>query len=122
MIKKLYKRILKKLNLPADQLQELKNRLTHESICKGAFVQGEKNCPNTTALATKEGVDKFREANEVKKLLAKYGVGRIELWTFYVIFDLPAMISERFFERRLREMRHTVDELIKSKSDRYRKK
>ena len=115
MIKRLYKRVIRKFDLSVDQLRELKRRLAPENICKGPFVQGEKNCPNTTALAIKEGVDRFKMADEVKKLLAKYGVTNVELRTFYVLFDIPAMISERFFEQKLQKMKRTIDELIYEK-------
>lgn len=76
-------------------------------------MKGEKNCPNTTALAIKEGVGKFRELNKVRELLRKYGVSSIELWTFYLVFDTPAMLSKRFFESAIRAMKSAVDELIR---------
>lgn len=115
MIKLLYKRIIRKLNLSVNQLKELKDKLALENICKGPFVQGEKNCPNTTALAIKEGRGRFQESSEVKKLLKQRGVNNIELWTFYLLFDMPALISERFFKKALSSMRTVVNELIQEK-------
>ncbi|MEK7208033.1 MAG: hypothetical protein AAB699_00615 [Patescibacteria group bacterium] len=112
MLKRLYKRIVRKFGLTKDQLRELSGRLVEENICKGPFVQGEKNCPNTTALAIKENVGKFRVSDEVKALMVRYGVERIELWTFYVLFDLPAMLSERYFKKSLVMMRDAIDELV----------
>lgn len=112
MLKRLYKRIIKKFGLTEDQLKELKSRLVEENICKGPFVQGEKNCPNTTALAIKENTGKFTVSDGVKALMTRYGVKRIELRAFYMLFDLPAMLSERYFRRSLAIMRNAVDELV----------
>jgi len=66
-------------------------------------------------LAIKEGRGRFQESSEVRKLLKQCGVSSIELWTFYTLFDIPAMISEKFFERTLGIMRAAVDELIQKK-------
>jgi len=115
MIKRLYKRIIRKLNLSEDQLKELKSRLLPENICKGPFVQGEKNCPNTTALAIREGAGKFKTSGEVKMLMMKYGIKNIELWMFYAIFDLPAILSEGYFRKSLAYMKSGVDDLIAEK-------
>lgn len=115
MIRWLYKRIIHKLDLSVEELQELKMRLTPENICKGPFVQGEKNCPNTTALAIKESRERFKVADEVKKILGNYGITSAELWLFYIIFDLPAMISEDFFRRALTKMKISIVELINLK-------
>lgn len=113
MIKWIYKRIIRKIDLSEDQLRELKERLLLESICKGSWVEGEKNCPNTTALAIKEGIGKFKVNNGVKRLLLKkYGVSNVDLWVFYAIFDIPAMMSRRFFEKSLVSMKAAIDELI----------
>ncbi len=115
MIKWIYKRIIRKFGLSEDQLEELKNRLLPENICKGPFVQGEKNCPNTTALAIREGAGKFKASGEVKKLMMKYGINSIELWAFYAIFDLSAILSDRYFRKSLVDLRGAVDELVKEK-------
>lgn len=112
MIKRLYKRIISKFDLSETQLKELRERLIPESICKGPFVQGEKNCPNTTALAIKEGIGKFKVSGTVKRLMEKYGVKSVELFAFYAIFDLPAILSEKYFEKSLAKMRNALDELI----------
>lgn len=53
ILKSQYKKILKKLDLSTDQLHELRNTLQPKKICSGPFIQGEKMCPNTTALALK---------------------------------------------------------------------
>lgn len=112
MVKLLYKRIIRKLGLSGAELKELKTRLIPENICKGPFVQGDKNCPNTTALAVKRGVAKFGTSDEVKRLMKEYGVKDIELWLFYVAFDLLAMLSDGYFRKSLRNMREAIDELI----------
>ncbi|MBI2639282.1 MAG: hypothetical protein HYW90_00105 [Candidatus Sungbacteria bacterium] len=112
MLKRLYKRIIRKFDLSKGQLRELKDRLVEENICKGPFVRGEQNCPNTTALAIKEKVGKFKVSDEVGQLMVKYGVRRIELWIFYVLFDLPAILSEGYFRKSLASMRNAIDELI----------
>ena len=78
-------------------------------------MQGAKNCPNTTALAIKEGVGRFIVSDEVKKLMKRYGVRSIELWAFYAIFDLPAILSESYFKKSLGEMKDVIDELIVEK-------
>ena len=116
MIKALYKRILKKLNLSKDQLMVLKERLASRNICKGPFLRDGKMCPNTTALAIREGREKFQKADEVMELLKRYHIGRTELWIFYALFDIPAMVSERFFKKALKDMRNAVDDLIREKS------
>ncbi len=113
MIKWIYKRIIRKIDLPKNQLIELNKRLLSENICKGSWVEGEKNCPNTTALAIREDVGRFKVDSGVKQLLLKkYRVSSVELWIFYVIFDIPAMISQRFFEKSLTSMKTAIDELI----------
>lgn len=115
MIKRLYKRIIRKFALSEAQLKELKTRLIPENICKGPFVQGDKNCPNTTALAIKEGMGKFTVSGKIKKLMKEYGVKRIELWAFYAAFDIPAILSENYLLKSLKEMRDAIDELISEK-------
>ena len=117
MIKWLYKRIIRKLDLSENQLGELKNKLVPESVCKGPFVKGNRMCPNTTALAIKEGVEKFTKSDEVRELLRKYGVGSIELWTFYFVFDIPAMLSDRFFEGAIKAMRGVANELVQEQKE-----
>lgn len=112
MLKRLYKRIIRKFELTENQLRELRDRLTAENICKGPFVQEEKNCPNTTALAIKENIGKFKVSDEVGPLMTRYGVKKIELWTFYALFDLPAMLSEGYFSKSLSMLRGAIDELI----------
>ena len=116
MIKSAYKSLIKKFNLSKDQLRELKEKLEEQKICKGPFFEEGKMCPNTTALSIKEKRNEFESSDEVVKLLNKYGVSRIELWKFYCLFDLPAMISKNFFSKALREMRFAVDELIRERS------
>ncbi|MBI2627189.1 MAG: hypothetical protein HYW77_03010 [Parcubacteria group bacterium] len=112
MIKQLYKKIIRKFDLSEQQLGELKGRLVPENICKGPFVQGEKNCPNTTALAIKEGVGKFTVSGGVKKLMKKYGVKSTELWLFYAVFDIPAIFFEKYFRKSLTKMRDALDGLV----------
>jgi len=58
-------------------------------------------CPNTTALAIKEDDGNFLNAKEVKMLLKKYGITAGDLCSFYLLFDLPAMLSETLFEKLL---------------------
>ena len=112
MLKQLYKRIVRKFGLTQNQLRELKSRLVEENICKGPFVQGEKTCPNTTALAVKENITKFDASAQVKPLLIKHGIRKIELWVFYILFDLPALLSEKYFRNSLVAMKGAIDELL----------
>ena len=111
MAKRLYKRILKKLNLTRDQLKELQTRLITRNVSRGPFLSGDKMCPNTTALAIKRGIARFRDDREVKRLLKQYTVTPVELWVFYALFDIPAMVSERLFTRLLQDLKSAVDEL-----------
>lgn len=111
----LYKHILRKLDLSVVQLEKLKGKLTTENICKGPFLSGNKMCPNTTALAIKQGVDAFQATGQVKGLLKEYRVNRVELWIFYAVFDIPALTSKNFFENALVLMRSAINELIQEK-------
>lgn len=72
-------------------------------------------CPNTTALAIKEGENKFQNSTQVKQLLRQYGITSIELWLYYIVSDIPAMLSKRFFKNALESMRSSIDTLIRRK-------
>ena len=112
MLTRLYKRILEKLQLTPEELFKLQERLTKQNICKGPFLQGEKMCPNTTALAIKGGDGNSLNAQEVKMLLKKHGVTAYDLCSFYLLFDLPSMFSDKLFEKSLGRLKEAVDELL----------
>jgi len=115
MLKSLYKKMIRKLNLTHDQLTALKDRLNTQNICSGHFVSGDKMCPNTTALAIKLGVKKLSN-REVRGLLNEHGVSNSELWTFYFLFDLPAKFSKNFAEWAMSIFREAIAEIIKEES------
>jgi len=112
MIKHLYKRIIRKFGLSEMQLKELHATLVQGNICKGPFMQGEKSCPNTTALAIKEKRTVLKDSSQVRALMRKYNVLGSELWVFYIVFDLPAQLSDSYFKKALKDMRNAVNELI----------
>ncbi len=112
ILKSRYKKILRKINLSSDQLEILKNRLQPMNICSGPFIKGEKMCPNTTALSLKVD-EKLSDKNRVRELLNQYGISNLELILFYIVFDIPAMISDSLFEKSLVVLRNSVDEIIK---------
>jgi hypothetical protein len=68
-------------------------------------------CPNTTALSIKENGKRFADADEVRANLKAHGIGKPELWLFYLIFDLPSMVSNRYFEKSLKSLRESVRDL-----------
>ena len=113
--KYIYKKNLEKLNLTKAELLELKKELREDNICYGPFVKGNKMCPTTTALNIKLKVGKFKDNNVVSKKLKEIGINKITLMLFYLTFDLPAMVSHKFFTRKLRDFRKVVDELIHEK-------
>ncbi|MBI3622995.1 hypothetical protein HY212_02860 [Candidatus Pacearchaeota archaeon] len=112
MLKYIYKKILKKISLSKKDLLLLNKKLYKRNICYGPFVQNSKMCPNTTALNIKLK-RKFKDNNIVSSHFKKLGVSKIYLWLFYITFDIPAMLSNKYFERKLKELRETVDELVK---------
>src|SRR3989338_6782943 len=112
----LYKRILKKLDLSADQLWNLGKKMTSRYICAGPFIRADKMCPNTTALSIKEGGLGFKDPNQIRKLFKIYNISSLDLWLFYFLFDMLASISKTFFERSLLKMRTAVDEILAHKS------
>jgi len=116
MLKKLYKRIIRKLNLSVEQLKILKSRLTADNICCGAFTKDDKMCPNTNALAIKRGIERFESEQQVRVYLNNNGITNQELYPFYLLFDLPAMLSKKLFIKRLTILQHAIDELIQGKS------
>lgn len=111
MLKALYKKILKKLGLTREELLLLKEKLSPENICKGPFIKDNKMCPNTTALAIKTN-RKFANSLEILEIFKKYKISRHELWLFYLQFDIPSKISERFFKHSLENMKEGINELI----------
>lgn len=73
-------------------------------------------CPATTALSIKLKVDNFKNNRTVSKGLKELGVSGGILKLYYLTFDLPAMISERFFVKSLRDFQKVVDTLIRESS------
>ena len=112
MLKEIYKRILKKLNLSNSQLEVLKGRLTIDNISSGPFIKEGKMCPNTNALAIKLDIDMFANSKDVRKQLNQSGVTNVELWFFYLLFDIPAVTSKVFFRNALSKLQAAVNELI----------
>jgi len=108
MIELLYRRILKKLKLNNFERNQLKEKLTTSNICKGPFLKNGKMCPNTTALAIKERVNAFQSTDQVKAVFKHYGISKFDLWLFYALYDVPALMSERLFDRLLQKLRNTV--------------
>lgn len=108
----IYKKILMKMNLSKNELLILKKKLTGRNICYGPFVKDGKMCPTTTALSIKLKKVRFEKNRDVSKNLRKIGINKLYLWLFYITFDLPAMVSRKFFKNRLRDFRKVVDDLI----------
>ena len=109
MIKFFYKRIIKKLNLSRDQLEELKSKLSPDNICAGPFIFEGKMCPTTTALALKIHCSEFTDASKVRAQFRSFGINRADLLFLYIVFDFPSMFSERFFRYSLEQMKYAVD-------------
>lgn len=97
----LYKKILNRLKLGAEQKIELSDQLSPASVCAGPFIQGSKMCPNTTALSIKYNFDPKSSNKYIKKLFKQNGINPFDLWLFYIFFDLPAMISKKFLENKV---------------------
>ena len=111
----IYKNLLKKINLSKAELLKLKKELREDNICYGPFVKGNKMCPTTTALSVKLKVARFKNGEMVSRKLKEEDVSKTMLMLFYLTFDLPSMISHKFFTRKLRDFRKIVDDLIKEK-------
>jgi len=79
------------------------------------FVSQGKMCPNTTAVSIKERI-KPKDKRHSKDLLKKYNITSKQLVPFYLAYDLPALISRRYFNYSLSAMREVVDGLLKSKT------
>ena len=107
----IYRKILERINLSKKELLKLKNKLIEENICCGPFLKNNKMCPTTTALSIKLK-KKFNEKNVVRKNLKEIGVSKVMLLLFYLTFDLPSIISHKFFIQRLKEFRKLIDDLI----------
>jgi hypothetical protein len=112
MISWLYRRIIGKLQLSSDQLKQLHDKLQPSNICAYQFVKGAKMCPNTIALSIKERRQNFQGKSEIKALLKQHGITQLELWIFLLIYDLPAIISQRFLEKSLKTMRSIIETMI----------
>jgi hypothetical protein len=93
MLTWLYTRILKKLNLSSGQMQSLSEKLADGAVCVGPFQKDGLLCPNSSALALKLGRQAFTNAGEIRRLLKRHGVSAVELWAFYVLFDIPSLLS-----------------------------
>lgn len=116
MLKSIYKRILLKLDLDKAQLAKLAQSLNSYAVCAGGFVDGTKMCPNTKALAIKTGKKAFDDKNQIKQLFKKHNVSLFELsFLFYLLYDLPAMLSDKAHEHLLNKLRKSANDLIKTK-------
>lgn len=113
MIRFFYKRIIRKLNLSPEQLRTLQNRLVPEAICNGPFFKEGKMCPSTTALSLKLEQARLDDKTEILKQFRSFGISRFDLNLLYLVFDLPAIISDRFFRYSLQEMKLAIDEMLK---------
>jgi len=113
--KYIYKKNLKKLNLSKSELLDLKKALREDNICYGPFVKDNKMCPTTTALSIKLKFSKLKNNYIVSKKLKEMGINKTTLIPFYLTFDLPAMVSHKFFVRKLKDFRKVVDDLINEK-------
>jgi hypothetical protein len=112
MLKELYKRIITKLELSKPELEVLKRNLREENICIGPFQSKDKMCPNTTALSIKLNTQRFNSSSEIRSRFKENGISNLELWLFYVLFDISSMLSETYFKKRMELFRDVVDELI----------
>jgi len=99
-----YKRILERLNLSNKELTSLKKELTTDKICAGPHIRGNKSCPVTKALNIKIG-RKMSSNEEVSKNLRKFKVSRTLMILFYLVFDIPSMVSRKYLERSLKIFR-----------------
>lgn len=115
ILKSKYKEILIKLNLSVDQLKELKNKLQPQNVCAGPFIKREKLCPNTIALSLRLN-DRPKDKVSVRKLLNQSRITNFELIIFYILFDFPAMISNKLFQKLLGNLKEAVQELIEEKT------
>jgi len=70
-------------------------------------------CPTTTALGIKLK-KKFKDNTQVSSKLREIGINKSLSMLFYITFDIPAMISHKFFKRKLKDFREITDELSTS--------
>jgi CRISPR/Cas system CSM-associated protein Csm4 (group 5 of RAMP superfamily) len=116
MLKDLYKKMLGKMGLSNEQLRQLQGRLYVSKVPEGGqFIDGEKKCPNThpiAILANNENLSK----QETKDYLKKLGITFTEMWTFYFLYDVPAILSRKPLEKRLVVLRGAIDEMIDTRS------
>ena len=116
MLKNLYKRILKKLNLSKEELERLQAKLKPENISAGPFIEGSKMCPNTTALSIK--LDKIKlEDERVRQLFKKYKISNLDLVLFYLFFDMPSKLSTKQKFQSIHKLKEVVKELSDQKKE-----
>jgi hypothetical protein len=115
MLNWLYRRILKKLALKKDELINLQNRITPEQICAIKFVDGNKACPNTTALKVKLQ-QPLNDKALIKQKFQDHKIGNLELWAFMFLYDIPAMFSNKQKVKKLAVLRKAIDILLIPKS------
>ncbi len=115
LLKNIYQNNIRALDLSKKQLETLKGRLLPNKVCYGPFIKDGKMCPTTTALSIKIRDRKFRDNSEIKIILRKSGIKKINLWIFYILFDIPSMLSERFFKNALNDLKEVINELIREK-------
>lgn len=113
MVKFIYKRILKKLSLSREELIILRKNLISGKVCAGPFIDGDLMCPNTLALSIKIKGDNINIAG-IRKEFHDLGVTWIELGIFYLVYDIPAMISRIYANESLFFLKKAVDELLYS--------
>lgn len=110
----IYKRILLKINLSKNDLLELKRMLNVKNTCSGPFIEKNKMCPVTNALALKNNIDIFKSKDKVHKQLKKYNINKLELYLFYLFFDLPTIFSRNLFKKGLNNLKEVVNGLAKN--------
>ena len=101
------------MDLSKKELLNLKKELKEENICSGPFVKNNKMCPTTTALSIKLKAGKFKNGEFVSKKLKELDISKLRLSIFYLTFDLPAMISQKYFRKCLINFQKAIDVLIK---------
>ena len=115
MLKNLYAKILNKLQLSNEQLDELAKHLTPEEISAWAFVKDKKMCPNTKALEIKLNGNLIKDKQSILLEFKKVGISNIDLsFWFLILYDLPSIISKRWQKHLLQKLRQAALDLKKN--------
>lgn len=112
MLKELYKRNLINLGLTSEQLKELRDIFNKNQVCAGPFIVGNKKCPNTSALSLVVGKESLLDNQNIRREFNKRGISNFDLKLFYLLYDLPAILSKKLFIRLNFKLKSAVDELI----------